>query len=277
MAKPIYEDPLLDPMNLLLVDSLNLAFRWKHSNNDFEMPKDFMTTVKSLAKSYDCGKIILLGDGGSSWRRKKYPEYKAARRKKREEQTAQEKKDWDSFMSYYQETLDNADVPVIKLSGVEADDIAAYIVENKYTYNINTVWLITSDRDWDLLLEEDVHRFSTHSRKEFTLDNWEYPVPPEQYIEMKTLTGDAGDDVPGVKGIGPSFAARLLNQYGDIYNLLDAMPLPGKAKYIQNLNEKSKEELLLAMELMDLRGFHEDAIGEHLPELKERLEEIYGN
>ena len=52
--------------NLLIVDGLNLAFRWKHQNKlDFE--HDYVRTVQSLAKSYNCGEIVVLGDGGNNY------------------------------------------------------------------------------------------------------------------------------------------------------------------------------------------------------------------
>ena len=77
--------------NLLIVDGLNLAFRWKHQGrNDFE--HDYVRTVESLAKSYNCGEIVVLGDGGSNYRKEIYPEYKANRKERYAEQTEKEAK-----------------------------------------------------------------------------------------------------------------------------------------------------------------------------------------
>ena len=75
--------------NLLIVDGLNLAFRWKHQGKlDFE--HDYVRTVQSLAKSYNCGEIVVLGDGGSNYRKEIYPEYKANRKERYAEQTPEE-------------------------------------------------------------------------------------------------------------------------------------------------------------------------------------------
>jgi len=241
------------------------------------MVHDFTSTVKSLAKSYDCGKIIILCDAGSNWRRSIHPEYKSTRKAKFADQTPAEKEASDEFFEFYERALfrcREADIPTIRLPGVEADDIAAYIVENKYALDINTIWLISSDRDWDLLIEEDVHRFSTVTRQEITLDTWDYPCTPEDYISFKTLTGDKGDDVPGVPGIGPVKAGQLIGTYGSIFDIIANLPLPGTAKYIQNLNA-SKELLLKSYELMDLRSFYANAIGDQMDSLKEQLSEIY--
>ncbi len=72
---------------LMIVDSLNLAFRYKHSGaTDFA--EDYLRTVKSLAKSYKAAKVIIAGDSGSSQYRKALdPEYKQNRKDKFEQQT----------------------------------------------------------------------------------------------------------------------------------------------------------------------------------------------
>lgn len=274
MSKALKAEPR-DPKKTLLVDSLNIAFRWKHGGNDFDMPTDMVATVKSLAKSYDCGTIIMLADGGSSWRKSLHPGYKLTRKLKHQNATEQEKQESEDFFAYYQQTLDNCGLPVLRYQGVEADDLAAYIVENKYALDINEIWLISSDKDWDLLIEEDVSRFSTVTRKEVTYDNWDHPVDMDKYIDLKTLVGDKGDDVPGVDGIGPTRAASLIEQYGSVFDIIANLPLPGTAKYIQELNN-SKDKMLLSYQLMDLRSFCEDAIGDKLDELKNDLAEIYG-
>lgn len=274
MSKALKPEPR-DPKKTLLVDSLNLAFRWKHSGNDFDMPTDMVSTVKSLAKSYDCGTVIMLADGGSYWRKNLHPGYKLTRKLKHQNQTEKEKQESEDFFAYYQQTLDTCGLPVLRYQGVEADDLAAYIVENKYALDINEIWLISSDKDWDLLIEEDVSRFSTVTRKEVTYDNWDYPVDMEKYIDLKTLVGDKGDDVPGVDGVGPIRAAKLLEEYGSVFDIIGNLPLSGKAKYIQSLNE-SKDQMLLSYQLMDLRSFCEDAIGDKLDILKDDLAKIYG-
>lgn len=274
MAKSFQQEPR-DPKNTLLVDSLNIAFRWRHAGNDYDMPVSYPQTIKSLAKSYNCGQIILLGDGGSHWRKDLHPDYKTTRRKKHENDTEAEKQASEDFFAYYHQTMSECGLPYLKYHGVEADDLAAYIVENKCALDINDIWLISSDRDWDLLIEEDVSRFSTVTRKEITYDNWDYPVPMDKFIDFKTLVGDKGDDVPGVDGIGEKRAADLIEQYGSIFDLIGNLPLPGKAKYIDNLNN-SEEKMYLSHQLMDLRSWCRDAIGDQLDKFNNDLAAIYG-
>lgn len=276
MARSIVEEPR-DPKNTLIVDALNLAFRWKHSGNYYGMQDDYLATIRSLAKSYDCGKIIVTADGGSSkWRLEKFPEYKAKRRELAKKQTEQEQKEFAAFFNEFAETLEyigsKQDVHVIKYQGVEADDLATYIVENKYALDINDIWMISSDKDWDLLLSEDVSRFSTVTRSEVTYFNWPYPVTPEQYLDYQVLCGDS--DVPGIKGIGPVKAKQLIEQYGSTADLYCQLPLAGKTKWVAELNANA-ENLLLFTELMDFQSNYREAIGEHLPDLEARLAQIY--
>ena len=81
-----------NPSSALIVDAMNLAFRWKHQNKlDFEY--DYIRTVESLASSYDCEKIIITADLGHSYMRKAdFPEYKQNRKEKFKDQSEKEKR-----------------------------------------------------------------------------------------------------------------------------------------------------------------------------------------
>ncbi len=247
--------------NLLIVDGLNVAFRWKHQGvTDFKY--DYVRTIESLAKSYNAGTIVICADGGSTWRKEIYPEYKANRKERFADQTAEEEKEFKMFMAEFANTLTllKEKHPVFHFKGVEADDIAAFITHN---IEFDECWLISSDKDWDLLINDKVSRFSTVTRKETTVHNWDehYDFEIEDYITFKCLTGDKGDNVPGVPGVGPKRAVQLMEQYGTVFDIYDACPLEGKYKYIQAVNENA-EQLLMNVELMDLNTYSEDAIGE---------------
>jgi 5'-3' exonuclease len=251
---------------LLIVDGLNVAFRWKHQNIlDFKY--DYIRTIESLAKSYNAGTIIVCADGGSSYRKEIYPEYKANRKERFADQTEQEAKEFEMFMAEFSDTLTliKKKYPVFHFRGVEADDIAAYITKSA---EYDDCWLISSDKDWDLLISDKVSRFSTVTRKETTVHNWDehYDFEIEDYITFKCLTGDKGDNVPGVPGVGPKRAVQLMEQYGTVFDIYDACPIDGKYKYIQAVNENA-EQLLTNVELMDLITYCEDAIGEENKEV----------
>ena len=249
----------------LVVDALNLAFRWKHQGRtDFRY--DYQNTVKSLAKSYDCNNIIITADwGSSSYRKGISPDYKQNRKDKFAEQTEAERLAFEEFFEEFEASLEvlAEDYPILRYKGVEADDIAAHLVKHKEKYDLEYIWLISSDRDWDLLIQEKVGRFSYVTRKEVRLDNWRehYEVTPDEYISMKCLTGDKDDNVPGIPGIGPKRAVQLIRDYGDAMDIYNATPLESRYKYIQALNENA-EQLLVNYELMDLMTYCDDAIGQ---------------
>ena len=257
--------------NLLIVDGLNLAFRWKHQgNNDFE--HDYVRTVQSLAKSYNCGEIVVLGDGGSNYRKEIYPEYKAKRKERYAEQTPEEAKEFEMFLAEFSDTMTNLKSKgylTLKYAGVEADDIAALICQNREELGLDEIWLISSDKDWDLLVDPKISRFSTVTRKETTVHNWDehYDFDLEYFLTYKTLTGDKGDNVPGVDGVGPKRATQLIEQYGDIFDIMASLPLEGKYKYIQNLNEFGTDGLERGVKLMDLTYDVEGAVLGHGQEI----------
>jgi len=261
-----FTDKLLDDEAnaVLVVDALNLAFRWKHQGRtDFRY--EYEKTIESLAKSYNCKKIIVTADWGSSTYRKEIcPDYKQNRKEKFANQSEEEKIAFEEFFEEFEASLEilSEKYPILRYKGVEADDIAAHLVKYRDKYELECIWLVSSDRDWDLLIQENVGRFSYVTRKEVRLDNWKehYEVEPEDYISLKCLTGDKGDNVPGIPGIGPKRAQQLIEQYGNAFSIYEATPINSKYKYIQTLNENA-DQILTNYELMDLITFCDDAIG----------------
>lgn len=246
---------------LLVIDGLNLAFRWR----DFdEFTNEYVKVVRSLAKSYKAGKIIIAADQGySSYRKTIYPEYKQNRKEKYETQTEEEREKFERFFNAWEECLLilEQEFTLVRFPGVEADDIAGYIVRNKEKFNLEQIWLASSDKDIDLLIQPGVSRFSYVTRKETTVDNWHehYDCAREDYVYLKAIMGDSGDNIKGIPGIGPKRGLEIITKYGNIYDIIDAIPIPGKQKYIQALNE-SGQLLELNMQLVDILTYCEDAI-----------------
>jgi len=265
--------------NLIIVDGLNIAFRWRYKRVPY-YTNDYVRTVESLAKSYNCGNMIILADGGSTYRKNLYPDYKANRKDKYDTQTETEKEEFKQFLGEFGNAfkkLKSKGYMVQKHKGLEADDLAAWIVGKKEEFNIGDIWLISSDKDWDLLIKDGVSRFSTVTRKEITIDNWEehYDVEPDKYLTLKCLAGDAGDNIPGITGIGPKRAVSLINDYGDLYDIHASCPIDSKYKFIQSLNE-NVDRLLLNAELMDLESYSEQAIIESGMNLEVLTSDIKG-
>ena len=262
---------------LIIVDALNLAFRWKHSGaTDFA--EDYKRTIESLKKSYKAKWVVIAADqGSSSYRKQIYPEYKQNRKDKFAEQTEAEKAAFELFFEDYQASLDHirefTDYPVIQFKQTEADDIAAYITSIRNLLPaVDHIWLISSDKDWDLLIDDNTSRFSYVTRKEVTANNWHthYTFPHEHYISIKCLMGDAGDNVLGVEGIGPKRAQQLVAEYGSALDIVAELPIESKLKYIKTLNQNG-DRILLNYYLMDLVTFCRDALGDNTKQIDKTL------
>lgn len=279
MSKTFQQVTESEKSNILIVDCLNLAFRWKHSG-DTDFLDSYVKTVDSLKKSYKCNHVILACDSGSSsYRKSIYPLYKQNRKDKFDTQTPEEKEQFELFfqefnrvMEYYQDSM----YPLFRFDRCEADDIAAYICK---TVKDKNIVLASSDKDWDLLIKPNIMRFSYVTRKEITWDNWSehYDYDPDDHISIKCLTGDSGDNIPGVPGIGPKKAQALVMEYGSAYDIIASMPIVSRYKYIQNLNDFGINQLMLNYKLMDLLEFCEEALGEtNCKTIDETLELLLG-
>jgi 5'-3' exonuclease len=261
-----------DTESLMLVDALNLSFRWKHKKQR-NFAADYLRTIDSLASSYGCGKILICADkGSSSYRRELYPEYKANRKERFAQQTPEEEKEFLEFLEDYEKALELVQevYPVIRYQGVEADDLISVISRNSSL----RIWIVSTDKDLDQLITDKVSRFSYITRKEITLENFRetYGCDVEEYISIKVLQGDAGDNVKGIEGVGPKRALALIRQFGSAFDIHDSIPLPGKLKYIQAVNE-AKDLILLNYKLMDL-SFSQEALGSNYEDLLNKLREL---
>ncbi|NDI23245.1 MAG: hypothetical protein EBY76_09415, partial [Betaproteobacteria bacterium] len=201
--------------------------------------------------------------GSSSYRKAIYPDYKQNRKDKYDKQTETEKLEFELFFEDFTKTLEllQEHYTVLRFQGVEADDIAAYIVNKKRKLSVDQIWLMSSDKDWDLLIKPGVSRFSYVTRKETTWESWSdhYNFEPEQYVHVKCLMGDSGDNVPGIAGIGPKRAQQLVEEYGTTWDIINSIPIQGRYKYIEAINQ-SKQQLELNYQLMDLVTYCSDAI-----------------
>lgn len=276
-------DPRKGGNNLLIVDGMNLSFRYKHTGST-KFAADYIKTVNSLAKSYSCADKIVLSDrGGSKYRKEIYPKYKANR--DYSDQTEEEKARTEAFFDEYNRTLELInETPGMESfwhKGIEADDFMSVIVDELLPHYDN-IWLISTDMDWDEKLSPKVHRFSYASRKEFFFNDggdgcnfFEHHGcdNPQQFVMMKCLRGDQSDNIRGVEGVGIKRAYGILRGYEDTFAIIDSLPLPGKQKYIQNLNA-SAELLELNIQLMDLNSFAGEIIQTTDPEASERLMEL---
>lgn len=143
-----------------------------------------------------------------------YPNYKAQREPPPEDLPPQ----MDRIVS----VLEAARVPLLRLEGFEADDILATLAERLAGDDLD-VYLVSKDKDLDQLITEHVRLYDPG--KDEVIDaaglletkGW----TPAQAVEVQTLTGDSVDNVPGVSGIGPKTAAKLIAKYGTAAAVLE--------------------------------------------------------
>ncbi len=144
-------------------------------------------------------------------------------------------------------------IPVLEIDGFEADDIIGTLVKRAEPDGFES-FMVTPDKDFAQLLSETTFMWKP-GRKGTDHEIIGLPQLPEiwgvgephQIIDLLGLMGDASDNIPGVPGIGPKTAQKLIANYGSIENLLaNTAKLKGKQK--ENL-ETFSDQALLSKEL----------------------------
>ncbi|MEC8273788.1 MAG: 5'-3' exonuclease H3TH domain-containing protein [Bacteroidota bacterium] len=262
--------------NLLLIDANNLSYRWLQRPNYSSSGDDFIRTIQSLSKSYEAKRTVVCFDFGKSYyRMDMLDEYKGTRKKPQDEDEA---KKYEEFFAVLNDLPDQLDEEVLKFRGVEADDILAYMVK-KYekTEEYDHIWIVSSDRDLYQLVGEKTSIFNIFGRREITNTTMheDMNISPELYLLSRYIEGDKSDNILGIEGIGPKRAQALAKEYKTLPNLIDALPIKGRAKYIQNLNA-GKDTLIRNEKLINLRRYCEDAIcaGKYGDEPLEKLKSM---
>lgn len=147
------------------------------------------------------------------FRKEIYPPYKANRQPPPEDLPPQA----DRIVGI----LQTVGVPILRRDRFEADDIMATLIRRFADADLH-IYLVSRDKDLEQLLSERVCLYDPFKDELITpqrlveLKGWR----PEQAIDAQVLTGDSTDNVPGVEGIGPKTAARLLQKYGSVEQVL---------------------------------------------------------
>jgi len=172
-------------------------------------------------------------DRGVSFRQEQYPEYKATREKLGEEL----QQDFDRSLERVCQILDAFHIPVIALTGYEADDVVATLADRAAKRDLQAV-IVSGDKDFYQLIGPGIAllnpgRGGQAAVEEQWVDqsnaNERLGVPPERVVDYLALVGDTSDNIPGVKGIGDKTAVQLLETYGDLDTILTKAPeIPGK-------------------------------------------------
>jgi DNA polymerase I len=212
----------------------------------------FTSMVLKLLDSEEEVGIGVVWDGGMpAFRVEVFPEYKANRSSMPEELRVQ--------LDHLDEILESMNIPAIRAEGFEADDALATL--SKRVPEDVELFIVTGDQDAMQLVDGRVKVLRTtrgvsetkeYGRQEVIED---YGVTPEQIPDYKALVGDPSDNIPGVRGIGPKGAAKLLREFGSvqgIYENLDKIAARGTRQKLEEGRESASLSLQLARMRFDV-------------------------
>ncbi len=212
-------------MKWLLVDANSIAHVAKntlgklwltHQIEDKLVPTGvifgFLRATVKFIELFPYHQFMFCWDSRRSLRRDFYPEYKMNRIHDREEASPEEKAFnsicFDQFAQLRQEVLTQLGFLNNYVSmGLEADDVIAVAAQQ-----VGEAVIISRDRDLLQCLTPTCQMYEPVQKKFFTAEEFtnEWGLPPSRWPEVKALSGDAGDNIPGVKGVAEPTAAKFL-------------------------------------------------------------------
>lgn len=180
---------------------------------------------------------VVLDKAGTSFRNEIYSEYKANRPPAPEDLRPQFPLIRDATRAF--------SLPMIEEENVEADDMIAAYTKAASAEGWD-VTIVSSDKDLMQLVGESAqsHVDMLDTMKDVRFRSAEveakFGVGPEKVGDLLALMGDSSDNIPGVAGIGPKTASKLLNEYGDLESVLTAAPDMKKSKMQERLIEQAE-------------------------------------
>ena len=209
--------------SVLIIDGTALAYRAFYALRDLSTRDGrpvnalfgFIRMIRQLTKHWRPERVIVTFDGGSpAHRLEKCPEYKAQR--------APMPDDLRRQLPWMNEYLAAVGIPMVLLKGQEADDVMATLATRAADAGAD-VRLVTSDKDLMQLVSERIRIVppsKTQDEKEENGVVAKTGVKPEQIVDWLALIGDTSDNIPGIMGVGPKSAAKLLQQFGSLEECL---------------------------------------------------------
>ena len=229
---------------LILVDGNSLMFRayyaTAYSNNLMQTSKGeytnalfaFINMFSKIVENENSHILVAFDTKEPTFRHIKYDEYKAGRKEMPEELAEQ--------IPLIHEYINLLGIKTYYKAGYEADDIIGIFAKEASANNID-VEIYSSDRDLLQLVDNNitvnllkngVSEIASYTPK--TLFE-EFELRHDQIIDLKALQGDTSENIPGVPGVGPKTATKLLKQYDTIENIYN---------HIDEITGKLKERLI---------------------------------
>lgn len=180
-----------------------------------------------------------------TFRHKEYADYKAGRKKMPPELSEQ--------FPILKELLEKLAINIFEIDGFEADDLIGTLSSYAKERGIE-VYIVTGDRDALQLADDNVkvviNKKGMTEKEIYDKKRMieEFGVTPLQFIDVKGLMGDNSDNIPGVPGIGPKTAFKLIHEYGSMENVLENIDNIKGKKIKENL-EKYAEQAVFSKKL----------------------------
>ena len=228
---------------IVLVDGNNLLFRsyfaTAYTGNIMKNSKGFPTNalygfinmINKIVEEEKPEYMAVAFDIGTNFRKQKYSFYKEGRNKTPEELIVQ--------MPKAREVLDAMGIKYFELEPYEADDIIGTISKmteedpDAYTLIVSSdkdlLQLVSDETEMKLLKQKDYIRYNRESFKK------DYGIEPIGIIDLKGLSGDPSDNIPGVAGVGDKTALKLLQDYGSVEGIYE---------HIDEIKGKLQEKLI---------------------------------
>ena len=211
-----------DIKSLLLVDGSSYLYRAFHALPGLTSPTGqptgaiygVLTMLQKLIKAEKPDLVGIIFDApGKTFRHDLFPDYKANREKPPEDLVVQ--------IEPLLTAIQNLGLPLIRIQGVEADDVIGTLARQAENNNIQTL-IATGDKDFAQLVSERIKLIDT--MKNITTDQSgvldKFGLRPEQIIDYLALAGDPSDNIPGIPKVGPKTAAKWLQQYTDLNGVI---------------------------------------------------------
>ena len=205
----------------------------------------FCNTLNEVLTKENPTYIGVAFDHGKTFRHDAFPAYKAQR-----EETPEDIK---ASVPIIKDILRAYKIPILQADGFEADDIIGTIAIQAGEKGIDT-YMLTPDKDYGQLIRKNVKMYRPQHGGGYEILGEEeiaqkYGISSStQIIDLLALMGDSADNFPGCPGVGEKTAAKLINQFGSVENLLNnTSQLKGKLKEkVENAVEDIKMSYFLA-------------------------------
>ena len=208
---------------MVLVDGSSYLFRAFHALPNLMSTKGANTgaikgvvaMIKKLVLDYPDSAIVVVFDAkGDTFRNELYPEYKANRAKMPDDLREQ--------IAPIHEIIKALGLPLISISGVEADDVIGTMAVQAKAADYDVV-ISTGDKDMAQLVNENVSLINTMTGVEMNIEGVveKFGVRPDQIIDYLALVGDTADNIPGVPKCGPKTAVKWLTEYSTLKGVME--------------------------------------------------------